>query len=336
MSESFAEKMARKAFEEEKLQQSWRVHMGAFGPVLESCFREDYTAKVHLCAALNRISRRECAQGMKTLALLDKHCKTDADRAALNFFRGVCCQMGGDEVHMICFYREAVEGGIRFYMPYMKLAKVNQGWLRYDKAAKYYRGAIACYDGMGLGDAEKVVLGSAYAGLATCLTMMHRYSDAERTLENSRTICPDGPGRSAVEAVLYAALGRAGEAEAALKVLLTHAPQVYAQTRDGVRRILSGEDPIFTAQEPDRQALADFWDWFEENEDVLSAELLAERYNELFPQAEGELQVRLNERRIELPDHFFASLTRLCRELLACCPPNIRARWSFEIVHYLE
>lgn len=336
MKESFADKMARKAFEDPKFQQSWQVHMGAFGPVLENSFREDYTAKVHLCAALNHISRRDCAQGYKKLELLGPRCKTDADRAALTFFLGVCCQMGGDEVHMICFYQEAVDGGLRFYMPYMKLAKIYQGWIMYDKAAKYYRGAIACYDGMGLGAGEKVILGSAYAGLATSLTMMHRYSDAERTLESSRTICPDGPGRSAVEAVLYAAQGRESDAEAALKVLLAHAPQVYEETRNSVRRILAGQDPIFCAREPDALVLDTFWDWFAEHEDVLTETDLTEQYNAIFPEAEGALQVRLRDRTITFPDHYIASLTRLCRELLDRCPAKIRARWSFETVHYLE
>lgn len=336
MKEGFADKMARKAFEDPKFQLSWRVHLGAFGPVLDTCFHEDYTAKVHLCAALNHISRRECAQGYKKLELLASRCKTDADRAALAFFLGVCCQMGGDEVHMICFYREAVDGGLRFYMPYMKLAKVYQGWVLYDKAAKYYRGAAACFDGRGLGAGEKVILGSAYAGLATCLTMMHRYSDAERTLENSRIICPDGPGRSAVEAVLYAAQGREADAEAALKVLLAHAPQVYEDTRKTVRAILAGTDPIFCPLEPDVQMLDAFWEWFAEQEDLLTEETLTGRFNGLFPQAEGALQVKLRENHVTLPDHYFAALTRLCRELLDQCPAGLRSRWTFEIVHYHE
>ena len=334
MKESFAEKMARKAFEDPKFQQSWRVHMGAFGPVLESAFRGDWAAKIHLCAALNHISRRESRQGMDKLQELEKHVRTDTDRAALSFFRGVCCQMGGDETGMICHYRDAAELEIRFYMPYMKLAKVYQGWLRYDQAARYYRGAIACYDGMGLGAGERVILGSAYTGLATCLTMMHRYSDAERALETSRTICPDGPGRSAVEAILYAAMGREAEAEAALKVLLTHAPQVYEQTRASVRGILSGADPIFCEHEPKGEQLEGFWAWFREHEAVLTPEELTEQVNGLFPQAEGNLEVHMEGSRIILPDHYIRSLTRLYRELSDRCPEELKGRWELEIVHY--
>lgn len=336
MKETFAEKMARKAFEDPKFQQSWLVHMGAFGPVLESSFREDYTARVHLCAALNHISRREVGAGVKKLELLAQRCKTDSDRAALAFFYGLCFQMGGDERRMAAFYREAIDLGLRFYIPYMKLAKFYQSGILYDKAAKCYRGAIVCFDGMGLGAGEKVILGSAYAGLATCLTMMHRYDDAERTLETSRVICPEGPGRSAVEAVLYAALGREEAAEAALKTLLTHAPQVYEETRAAVRRILTGEDPMFCEQEPDRESISAFWDWFREDEDILTEEELQQRYNALFPDAEGALRVRLEEHRITLPDHYIAALTGLCRELLALCPSDIKNRWQFDLVRYLE
>lgn len=336
MKESFAEKMARKAFDDPKFQQSWQVHMGAFGPVLESSFREDCTARVHLCAALNHISRRESDAGAKKLELLIPRCKTETDRAAVAFFYGLSHQMAGEETAMIVCYREAVDLGLRFYIPFMKLAKVYQGWLMYDKAAKYYRGAIACFDGMGLGAGEKVILGSAYAGLATCLTMMHRYSDAERTLETSRVVCPDGPGRSAVEAILYAVLGKREAAQTALQVLLTHAPQVYEQTRSTVRRILAGEEPMFCEMEPDPEKLGDFWVWFAQNEDSFTEDVLNERYNALFPEAEGELRVELSGGCIRFPDHYIAALTRLCRELLACCPQQLRQRWTFESVRYLE
>jgi len=122
--ESFVEKMARKALEEPKFQQSWRVHMAAFGPVLEGCFREDDQARIHLCAALNHISRRECARGMGKLQLVEPRCRTEADRAAVAFFRGVCHQMAGDEGRMAICYREAIDRGLKFYMPYMKLAKL--------------------------------------------------------------------------------------------------------------------------------------------------------------------------------------------------------------------
>lgn len=333
--ERFVEKMARKAVEEPKFQQSWRVHMGAFGPVLEGCFREDDQARIHLCAALNHISRRECARGMGKLQLVESRCRTEADRAAVAFFRGVCHQMAGDEGRMAICYREAIDRGLKFYMPYMKLAKLWQTACMYDRAERYYRSAISCYDGSGLGEGEKLILGSAYTGLATCLTMMHRYDEAERTLEASRTVCPDGPGRAAVEAVLHAALGREAQAKAALDALLIHAPQVYAETRATVRAILEGKDPIFCPLEPDRARLRAFWDWFREQEPCMTEEKLAAQFNRLFPQAEGALQVRLAEGRIVLPDHYFAALTRLCEELLDACPPELAGRWHFELVRYL-
>ena len=37
----------------------------------------------------------------------------------------------------------------------------------------------------------KMILGSAYANLATCLTMMHRYDEAEGALATSRQLYPD-------------------------------------------------------------------------------------------------------------------------------------------------
>lgn len=42
--EALADKLARKSFESAAFQQSWQVHMRAFGPILEPAFEGNYRA----------------------------------------------------------------------------------------------------------------------------------------------------------------------------------------------------------------------------------------------------------------------------------------------------
>lgn len=48
--QTLADKLAQKSFNSPKFQESWAVHMQAFGPILEPAFAEDYQARVHLTA----------------------------------------------------------------------------------------------------------------------------------------------------------------------------------------------------------------------------------------------------------------------------------------------
>ena len=70
--ETFADKMARKAFEKPDVRKSWEVHMKAFGPILEPAFANNLQARIHLTAALNHISNRNLAQALVKLKALQK------------------------------------------------------------------------------------------------------------------------------------------------------------------------------------------------------------------------------------------------------------------------
>ena len=52
---TFADKIAEKAFRSKKIQQSWEVHVRAFGPILTEAFCENEQARIHLTNALNQI-----------------------------------------------------------------------------------------------------------------------------------------------------------------------------------------------------------------------------------------------------------------------------------------
>lgn len=339
--ESFAEKMARKAFEKPEVQQSWQVHMAAFGPVLEHAFEQDYQARIHLIAALNHLSRREVSQAHQKLEQLRKRLANDADHLAWTFFKGLCFEFGGDTEYMLLCYTTVTEHGLKFYMPYIKLAKFYQKGHLYDRAEKQYLGAIACFDGTGLGPQEKLILGSAYAGAATCRTMMHQYAEAEKLLSVSRQLWSDGPGRSAVEAVLYAALNHREKVEAALEVLKNHAPQAYEEIKQTATKILAGEEPMFAPVTVDREKLSEFWSWFAESETMLldadeeCTDLISSKLNETFPVGEGELEVARDEQGTLYLQHVFSvALEDGFRKLLACAPSDLTENWHFEIVPY--
>lgn len=344
--ETIADKLARKAFEKADFQKSWQVHMAMFRPILEPAFEGNYQAKIHLCAALNNISRRDLKGGLDKLQLIKTKLETSADRAAWLFFAGLCFDMAGQTDKMLMCYFGAEQEGHRFYMPHIKVAKFYQQGCVYDRAEEYFRKAIACFDGTGLSEQDKLILASGYTGLATCQTMMHQYEEAEKTLNTSRQLFADGPGRSAVEAVLYAALGETEKCEAALTVLQNHAPQAYPEVKASTERILNGTDPMFCKLEIDKAAILDFWVWFREQENYLAehteegAQLISERINDLFPFGDQELKASITSEESGLvvlfPDSFSVALRHGYEELLLEWPDDLEGNWAFRVVPYVK
>lgn len=347
--ETLADKIAKKTFFSEDFQKKWAVHMGAFGPILGPAFESDYQSRIHLMAALNHISRRDVPGGLEKLKLIQDKCETNADKAAWLFFAGLCFEFGGMQEQMLSCYQSAGEFHHRFYMPYMKLAKFYQQGCMYDRAEEHYRLAIGCFEGTGLDDGDKRILGSAYTGLATCLTMMHRYEEAEDALQVSRQLWPDAPGRSAAEAVLYAALGQQEKMNASLSVLENHAPEVYPSVRDMAGRILDGTEALFCTVDVEEEKIEGFWNWFLENAELVEVRLDEEDYdglleaideqlNQVFPFGEKELEAEIlledGKFRLQLPDYYAVALTRGYEQLLNKKPEEGLERWEFEIVRY--
>lgn len=348
--ETLADRLAKKTFFSRDFQDQWAVHMGAFGPILGPAFAEDYPSRIHLMAALNHISRRDVQGGLEKLKQIQAKCVTNADKAAWLFFAGLCFEFGGQQEQMLACYRAAGDFHHRFYMPYMKMAKFYQQGCLYDRAEESYRDAIGCFEGTGLDDSDRRILGSAYTSLATCLTMMHRYEEAEDALQVSRQLWPDAPGRSAAEAVLYAAVGQQEKMNTSLNVLQAHAPEVYPSVRDMAGRILDGTEALFCAMEVEEEKIAGFWNWFLENAALIEARLdekdydglleaIGEQLNEVFPFGEKELEPEIlledGHFRLQLPDYYAVGLTRGYERLLEKKPEEGLERWSFEIVRYI-
>lgn len=229
------------------LQQSWEAHRQAFGPILEPAFAENPQVRILLINALNHISRRNIKRGMELLKEIHQYCIYDEDMAAWTFFVGLCFEMGGARDQMLQWYERAGQIGHRFYLPYLKLAKAAHSAGQFEKARGYYLSAIACLLEMSENDQDEVMLGSAYTNLASCLTMLHQYPEAESAWKTAQQY-PAQPGADATAAILYAAMGNAEKAEEYIGRLKESFPAWVSQTQQMTRQILDGTHPAFPVE----------------------------------------------------------------------------------------
>lgn len=223
---------------------SWETHRQAFGPILEPAFIENQQARIILINALNHISRREIRRGMELLKEIHPHCIYDEDEAAWSFFVGLCFEMAGAQAQMLEWYEKASEIGHRFYWPYLKLAKAAHTESQLEKAKKYYETAIDCLLEMSENDKDEIILGSTYTNLTSCLTMLHRYTEAE-TSWNEAQKYPIQPGANATAAILYAAMGNEEKTAIYIEYLKIQQPAWAAQVQEMTQQILNGEHPDF-------------------------------------------------------------------------------------------
>ena len=230
------------------LRQSWEVHRQAFGPILEPAFAENPQVRILLINALNHISRRDIKRGMELLKELHPHCVYNDDRAAWAFFVGLCFEMGGGQKQMLDWYEKAGAFGHRFYLPYLKLAKAAHGAAQFEKALGYYEIAIDCLLELSENNRDDIILGSAYTNLTSCLTMLHRYQDAETAWKQAQKY-PLQPNADATAAILYAAMGNEEKVAGHIDRLREKYPSWVAQTQEMTRQILCGIHPAFPPKE---------------------------------------------------------------------------------------
>lgn len=345
---SLADKLAKKTFESAEFQKSWAVHMAAFGPILEPAFPDNYQAKVHLTAVLNLISSRQITKAMSKLNQLQKFCETDADKTVFLFVLGICFELSGDREHMAEFYSAANEYGHSLPMPYLKAGKYFLENHDYAAAHDSYRGAIRCYQATGLSDQDKLVLGAAYTNLATCLTMMHHYEEAEQAVFTSRSLYPDAPGRAAVEAALLALKKDTAGLSICLEALQSHAPEVYEAVKESTDKILAGTDPLFFPVPFDAENITGFWNWFasysstflellEQQKYEQAMQTLGEHLLEAFPFLEEVPYVALGKNEqgyvLELKDGYAVGIAAAYDALTAAIPESVAEKWQFIVTH---
>lgn len=346
--QSLADKLAQKSFSSPEIKKSWAVHMKAFGPILKPAFADNYQARVHLCAALNHISSKNLPQALLKLNGLQKYLVTDADKAAFLFCMGLFCETAGKPEQMLELYSQANAFGHTFYLPYLKVAKLHMDSRSYDSAEENYRAAIGCFTATGPDDQEKLILGSAYTNLASCLIMMHRYEEAANALDTSRSLYPDAPGRAAPQAILHAVRGEKEQVEQCLATLKTHAPAAHDAIQKSTAQILSGTEPQFFTVPLEEARITAFWSWFSQCETDLKEKLDREDYEtvmssiashllETFPFLEEAPYTALGKNQkgyvIQLKDHYAVAIIDAYRKLLDACPEDVSCRWLFDVVH---
>ena len=350
--EKLRDNLAEKSFHDPKFQQSWEIHMKAFGPILEPAFQDNAAAKVHLTAALNQISRGDTKNGLLSLKNVQPLCKDDADYAAFFYFMGLNSERSGDARGAHRFYLRANEFNHQFYLPYMRAAKYAHTSADFETAAQNYRKAIEC---LNTGDDETIpqfqrLCVSARSNLGSCLTMMHRYAEAEILFDEAQRILPNMADLASPRAILYAAKGDKAKVSQQLSLLEKSKSPFLAQTAVMVDEILSGRHAHFSAVPPERELIAPFWQWFEEMEEQLIQalrdqesekflSLLSERLQPIFPFVKRELEFGVMHSReyaqfnVDLADFFAVALHEGYRELIAACPDALKTRWIFQIVH---
>lgn len=344
--ETFAEKLARKSFESATIQKSWQTHIKAFGPILEPAFVENYQARLDLTAALNFISNREIEKGLKKLQLIENACFTDEDKAAWLFCMGLCLEMANVKEDMIAYYQEAGEYGHRFYLPYLKIAKTAHNDAVFEIAEENYIKAIQCLIEDKWDEHKCIILGSAYTNYASCLTMMHRYEEAEEALRKSIEVLPEQRGRAATEAILQAAMGNAEKASYYTDIIAVDMPAFYEHTQKMVHDILEKRHPHFSLVELSKDAMDAFWEWFLLNEENLLKKLELNEYDtvfytiqpklkEVFPFMERDLEFGIEPRngfyQITFADFFVVSLEQGYKELIEIAPKALAEHWGFDI-----
>lgn len=324
--ETLADKLARKSFESATIQESWQFHARAFGPLLTESFPENYQAKVHLCAALNRISRREGEAGRKKLMELRKHLELPMDHAVWNFFMGLSYEAEADTEQALPFYRECCRQEPGYYMPHGKLAKLSQDVCDFDTSEIHWRKTADLAP-------APAIQAVYFTNLAGCLTHMHRFEEAYAALMQSRRLASVQQGRDAVAAILYAAMGDGENAENCLSLLAQSAPHLEAGVSRAVKGILRGENPHFSAQPVDPEKTDAFWDWLREQETV-TGEQIAERLRQAFPFLDRKPLVCVENNTVFLSDWYMTALEQGYEDLLVRCPEDVKQKWQFTVCRY--
>ena len=343
-----ADKLAEKAFKSAKIQKSWKIHAEAFGPILEPAFAEDYKTRIELIDALNKISKRDIRGGIEKLRTIYAACQCDADQAAWLFFMGLAFEMAGDKDQTIQMYQRAGAYGHRFYLPYLKVAKFAHNDSVFEVAEENYKAGIACLEEGVQNQQTAMILASVYTNYASCLTMMHRYRDAELAIKRSIAFLPILPNRAATQAILSAAIKDTEETKRHLTELERQQSPILAQTKQMTAEILGGAHPHFAEIPLDEDSIAAFWKWFNENEGMLAEMveadafdqafyLLQGRLKKLFPYLQRDPDCAFTKKEgkicITFADYYVISLDKNYHRLIDACPEEYQSRWCFEIVH---
>lgn len=167
-------------------QKSWDFHLKFFEPIMENVFIFDILTKIHFIDALNKLSQKSATESLSILKnYVFQNCKSNEEKAAYYFFVSIANEFLGHKDECIKTLLESSKYEPNFYLVYLKLAKFAHADAVLDFAEENYIKAINCLNDrfFPIEDYNKT-FSSVYSNFASCLTMMHRYTEA---LERGKT-----------------------------------------------------------------------------------------------------------------------------------------------------
>ena len=325
----------------EIFKRSWQEYCKVFGPIMEPAYKNDIKSRMKLVEALNFISKRQLNDAVNALQEIREEGRCDADTAAWSFFIGFCFELAGRKEQMMHCYSASASFGHRFYKPYLKMAIVEHSDADFEAAAQHYEEAVICIGELPEEQRDNNSLELAYSSLISCLTMMHRYREAETLLKQAGV---GSASFAAAGAVLYAALGNRQKANVQLARLEIQDEERAEHTRALVEQILSGEHAHFHPVPIEEEKIVEFWDWFASMEEDLkltddesAAYEIADKLKDSFSFLERDARLRLcgseKGRQVILKDFYAIGLQQGYGRLLAACPEKLKEYWLFSIEH---
>lgn len=329
-------------------QKRWHFYMSRYLPILKPAFHHNAPARLLVMKALQQIDQKDIDGAQETIEAVIPAAREGeiADKALVNFLWGLGYFYGGNMDRAIEMFKITNKYQHRYFMPYLLTADHHVNERRnYIRAEEYYQTAIDCiYEYPPLTDTTRHVLCMAHAGLCFCRIMMHRYDEAQTDLLHAEQMEEENKFTLHARIYLHAVLRQQDEARSSLAKYKTHCPEDFALLQARVERILSEEDPHFTAFSiGDAEAIAAFWQTFLDKEnDILqllvlnngyeAMELIHDALNRTDPEDKENITYYLKQTHTGNRLYFGARFSRtnnlLIDQLLAACPPEIHQRWQ--------
>lgn len=327
----------------------WQMHASIMLPVLRGAFPGDLAARLLVLKAMDDMKANrmpEAKEKLQRLLLMAEASPNAPDKALAQVLTGVFYLQCGDTANMARCMRQAERHGHRFHLPHMLLAaRYVYETGSYERACQELDKAIDCvYSFPPLDENKRRGIAVMQAIMALAQAMMHRMEEAERLLAKAAP-AEDSEEYVHALATLRALQGQGEEAQAALGALEKLSPQRFRDFGEGIRMMLDGTHPHFTAKTPDQEAIAAYWAWFVQEEQEMRRLLIKEGPRTCFAHQQAAFQPLVPEpAKIDVMSHSFVLIDgqpeihfctnhsrtyeALTDALLAACPPQVRARWT--------
>lgn len=327
----------------------WREHLGVWIPIIAPAFPKDPCAHVLIMRLLDDMKARRLEPMRQKLMRLHRMASQSGhapDMALFHVLAGAYHITRGDAPAMADCMGKAEEAGHRFHLPHVMrgVFYLHDTW-NFQRCLEEMDKAIDCVYGYPpLDENKRRGIAAMHADMALAMVMMRRLDEAERLLIRAAP-AQDTAEYLHAQATLRAVQGRRDEAQKALDALQKADPRRHADYSGGIRLMMEGTHPHFTAKEPDQEAIAAYWRWFSGHEKEMRRLLIKEGPHTCFqyqqeafaPLVPEPMNIdRMVHNHVLIhgkPEiHFLANHSAtygaLIEALIAACPEEIKAHWT--------